>query len=338
MVTELGGVRLAVVGCGRWGTNLVRVLHRTSGAKLVAVCDIDGGRLKAMRALVGAMDTAREAGVLFKRPDLDGVVIATPASTHFPLARAALEHGKHVLVEKPMVLSIGNAETLLLLAEKSGKILMVDHTYVYTSAARRIRELISVRALGTLRRYVSLRANPPPLTQDVGVAWDLAPHDIAILDYVLPGRPVSVSAIASSRLGAVEDSAEIRMGWGDGFTAWIGVNWLSRNKIRRVMIAGTKGTLSYNYSEMAGHTVRVSGVASITAAELLGNGSDGAHGQDPRERETLRTVIEEFIGAIEHRRAPIADGHAGLRVVEALVAAHRSMAKRGKEVRLDAAC
>jgi predicted dehydrogenase len=332
---------IAVIGAGYWGPNLVRNFRGSPAWDLVAVCDLDEARA---RKVVGARSTVEvETSVerLLARDDVDAVAIATPARTHAPLALAAFEAGKHVLVEKPLA---DNAETAALMvsaAEAADRVLMIDHTYCYTPAVRHIQQVIASGELGEILYVDSTRINLGLVQPDVDVFWDLAPHDLSILDFILPGGldPLTVSASGADPLGAGKACVGyLTMPLASGGIAHINVNWLSPTKIRQMVVGGSRRTLVWDdLNPQQRISVHDRGVdlgtqaadaqqrAAVTVSYRMGDITVPAL----PETEALAGMAAEFAAAIEERRAPRTDGRAGLRVLSVLEAVSTSLATGG---------
>lgn len=330
-------VRIGVIGYGYWGPNLARNFAETKGAELAAVCDARPERLALARARHPQARALTAAAELLADPKLDAVAIATPVSSHFGLALAALEAGKHVLVEKPLAATSDEARRLVDAAERRGLRLMVDHTFAYTAAVRRIRELVRGGTLGAVYYYDSVRVNLGLFQHDVSVLWDLAVHDLAILDYVLGERPQAVSATGVGHVpGQPENIAYLTLFFEERRVAHIHVNWLAPVKIRRTLIGGSEKMIVYDDLEPSeklriydkGVTLdeRPEGVYRMRVGYRTGD--MWAPHLEPGE--ALRVEAAEFVRAVETGEAPATDGHAGLRVVGILEAATRSMAERGR--------
>jgi len=340
-------IRLAIVGAGYWGPNLVRTALATPAFRLDWLCDLD---IERARAVVGPYTTVRPTDsydAILSDPDVDAVAIATPAATHFDLVRSALEAGKHVLVEKPLTPSAAEGDKLASLALQSGLVLMCDHTYCYTPAVQRIRELICSREIGEVQFIDSVRINLGLVQPDVDVLWDLAPHDLSILDFVLPKEvtPVGVAAHVGDPIGAGRACLAYLSLWlSNGALAHVHVNWLSPTKIRTAVFGGSRRTIVWDDTNPAARlSVHDRGVDTIHAESLP---------QDQRrqalvsyrvgdtlipalpEREALMSVMAEFSAAIRERRAPLTDAYAGLRVLRVLEAASRSVDSGGVRVSL----
>jgi predicted dehydrogenase len=339
---------IAVVGAGYWGPNLIRNFGTSAQWDLVAVCDLDEQRA---RRVIGPRSTvAVETSLpsVLARDDLDAIAIATPAGTHSAIALAALAAGKHVLVEKPMAAVRLDARMMIEAARERDLVLMADHTYCYTPVVTRIAELIADEVLGEILFVDSVRINLGLVQPDVDVFWDLAPHDLSILDFVLPSglRPLGVAAHGADPLNAGKSCVGyLTMPLSGGALAHLHVNWLSPTKIRQMVIGGTRRTLVWDdvnpqqrlciYDrgvEFATHSHDVDERAAVTVSYRLGDMSAPAL----PEREALGSVIREFADAINGQRAPLTDGESGLRVLDVLEAASRSLAAGGELVRIEA--
>ena len=326
-----------MVGAGYWGPNLVRAALATPAIRLRWLCDLD---VERARAVLGYQTTVRATASLEDALDdreVAAVVIATPAGTHFDLVRAALAAGKHVLVEKPLTPAVAEADKLVTLARESQLVLMCDHTYCYTPAVRQVRQLIRTGQVGEIQFVDSVRINLGLVQPDVDVLWDLAPHDLSVLDFVLPEHlaPVAVAAHTADPIGAGRACmAYVSLWLSNGALAHLHVNWLSPTKIRTTVFGGSRKTIVWDDMNPAARLmVHDRGVDRLPADPV---------GRDARrqalisyrigdirvpalaEREALLSVMAEFAGAIGAGRQPLTDGLAGLRVLGLLEAASRS--------------
>src|SRR5206468_1607201 len=239
-------LKLGVVGYGYWGPNVVRNFSSQPDCRVVAICDKNPHAVALALNRHPAVHATSNADEVMSSPEIDAVAVVTPVSTHYQLARKALENGKHVFVEKPFTASAAQAEELIELAERKGLTIMVDHTFLFTGAVRKIRELIDSGALGSLYYYDSLRVNLGLFQHDVSVIWDLAPHDLSIMDYLIKKGPEAVVATGEKHLNGVEDVAYMTIHFPDNVIAHINVNWLSPVKIRTTLIGGEKRMLVWN--------------------------------------------------------------------------------------------
>lgn len=332
-------ISIGVIGYGYWGPNLVRNFAEGLDTKVVAVADMRNERLQLAARRYPGIETVTDHRDILKNPKIDAVAISTPVSTHFPLAMEALQAGKHVLVEKPITASSEQALRLIDEAAKRNLVLMVDHTFVYTGAVRKMRDLITTGALGDVYYYDSTRVNLGLFQHDVNVIWDLAVHDLSIMDYVLSELPVEVSATGVAHVsGAAEDTAYVSVFCDGSVIAHLNLNWLSPVKIRRTMLGGTKSMVVYDDLE-ASEKIRIydKGVEVTNNPEavyklMVGYRSGDMHAPKLDTTEALSIEIQHFADCIENNGTPITDGHAGLRVVSVLEAATRSMAQRGRSV------
>ncbi len=332
-------VRIGVIGYGYWGPNIVRNFHGIANCQVVSVCDKSPAALKrAQRTYPGVQLTSDFTEVL-RSPDIDAVAIVTPVWTHFDLAKAALENGKHVFVEKPFTATSQQAEELIELAERKNLRIMVDHTFLFSGAVRKIRDLVDDGTLGPLYYYDSTRVNLGLFQHDVSVLWDLAPHDLSIMDYLIVEKPVAVVATGSSHLNHLADMAFITVYFQSNVIAHFNVNWLSPVKVRNTLIGGRDKMLVWNDLE-PDEKIKVydKGVA-ITKIEgvydlLVSYRSGDVWGPKVDSTEALKVELEYFVNCIVEGKTPSNDGAAGLRVVRLLEAADESLKARGKLVTL----
>jgi predicted dehydrogenase len=334
-----GPVKFGVVGYGYWGPNIVRNLQSLTGAEITAVCDKSSASRKRVHKSYPNLYVTSEASEIMTSSDTDAVAIVTPVWTHYELAKAALENGKHVFVEKPFTSNTAQAEELIELAEQKNLKIMVDHTFLFTGAVKKIRQLLHEGSLGKIYYYDSTRVNLGLFQHDVNVVWDLAPHDLSIMDYLLEQRPEAVVATGQTHLNGHEDVAYITLYFPEKVIAHINVNWLSPVKVRTTLIGCEKKMLVWNDLE-ADEKIKVydKGV-NITNSEgvydLLVNYRSGDMWAPQLEQvEALRQELTYFISCIHDGTDPLNDGAAGLRVVKILEAANKSMSKKGALVYL----
>jgi predicted dehydrogenase len=332
-------VKFGVIGYGYWGPNVVRNLDRLDETELVAVCDKSPAcRRKAAKAYPDVLVTA-DPSELMSSPDIDAIAVVTPVWTHYDLAKSALMHGKHVFVEKPFTSNTAQAEELIELAARKNLKIMVDHTFLFTGAVQKIKKLLNEGALGKLYYYDSTRVNLGLFQHDVNVVWDLAPHDLSIIDHLIQMNPEAISATGQTHLNGHEDVAFITLYFPDKVIAHINVNWLSPVKVRTTLIGGEKKMLVWNDLE-ADEKIKIydKGV-QITSREglynLLVNYRSGDMWAPQIEQvEALTQELTYFADCIVKDKNPVNDGHAGLRVVRMLEAANQSIRKQGELVRL----
>jgi predicted dehydrogenase len=332
-------IKFGVIGYGYWGPNVVRNLETLEDSKVVAVCDQSAtARQRAQRAYPDVKTTA-DAAELMQSPEIDAIAVVTPVWTHYELAKAALENGKHVFVEKPFTSCVKQAEELINLAEQKNLRIMVDHTFLFTGAVRKIRELVDEGSLGRLYYYDSTRVNLGLFQHDVNVLWDLAPHDLSILDYLIDAKPEAVVATGQTHLNGHEDVAFITLYFPDKVIAHVNVNWLSPVKVRTTLIGGEKKMVVWNDLE-ADEKIKVydKGV-HITNHEgvynLLVNYRSGDMWAPRIEQgEALKQELQYFVECISENKQPFNDGVAGLRVVRMLESATMSLQKRGELIEI----
>ena len=334
-------IGIGVIGYGYWGPNLVRNFSEVSGSKVVAVSDLRSERLALAKSRYPTIKTTTNHHELIADPAIDAVVIATPVSTHFDLAMQALSIGKHVLVEKPITATAEQGSRLIDKAGKTNRILMVDHTFVYMGAVRKIRELIKNAELGEIYYYDSTRVNLGLFQHDVNVIWDLAVHDLAILDYVLGVNAAAISATGINHVSkAPENVAYITLFFDSSLIAHINVNWLSPVKVRLTLIGGSKKMIVFDDLQPS-EKIKIydAGITVNNRPESIYEIRIGYRTGDmwaPRldTTEALRAEALHFIDCIENGREPDTNGEMGLRVVRILQAATKSIKEKGKLVTL----
>jgi predicted dehydrogenase len=332
-------IRVGVIGYGYWGPNVVRNLHGLEHVCVAVVCDKSPAALARVRKTYPGISTTTDANEVLRSPDIDAVAVITPVWTHYELAKTALENGKHVFVEKPLTSSAAQAEELIEIAARKKLTIMVDHTFLFTGAVRKIRELTEKGVLGNLYYYDSLRVNLGLFQHDVSVIWDLAPHDLSIMDHLIKKEPEAIVATGEKHLNGVEDVAFMTIHFPDSVIAHINVNWLSPVKIRTTLIGGQKRMVVWN-DLVADEKVRVydKGV-QISNGEgirdlLVSYRSGDMWAPQIEQTEALRVELGYFADCIMNNETPFNDGQAGLRVVRMLEAAECSIRKRGELVRL----
>lgn len=340
----------AVIGAGYWGPNLVRNFSNSEAFELRWVCDLDEERASRV---IGRHSPARVTSALddvLADPDVSAVAVATPAASHLDVASAALAADKHVLVEKPLAASYAEAQSLVDDADRRGLVLMCDHTYCYTPAVAKIREVVHSGYLGDVQFVDSVRINLGLVRRDIDVLWDLAPHDLSILDFILPEgcRPLAVAAHGADPIGAGQTCvAYLTLQLTGGAIAHAHVNWLSPMKVRTTMIGGSKRTLVWDDLHPTQRISIFDRGVDLSEAEELGTDErrealisyrlgDMVAPALP-EREGLAGVVAEFAAAIDERRPPLTDGRAGLRVLDVLEAASASLDYKGAVVPLRSA-
>ncbi len=332
-------IRVGVIGYGYWGPNIVRNFQGLQSARVEMVCDANPAALARARKAYPGITTCSDPADILTSPAIDAVAVITPVWTHYELAKKALENGKHVFVEKPFTSSSAQADELIELAARKKLTIMVDHTFLFTGAVRKIRELTDSGALGDLYYYDSLRVNLGLFQHDVSVIWDLAPHDLSIMDYIIKGEPEAIVATGEKHLNDVEDVAFMTIYFPGSVIAHINVNWLSPVKIRTTLIGGQKKMIVWN-DLVADEKIRVydRGV-QITSGDgirdlLVSYRTGDMWAPQVEQMEALHAELDYFAKCVTDRKVPFNDGVAGLRIVRMLEAAEESIQKRGELVRL----
>jgi predicted dehydrogenase len=335
---------VGVIGYGYWGPNIVRNVSALDGCELTGVCDRSAAALKrAAKAYPGVLMTTDHAEIL-RSPDVDAVAIVTPVWTHYvwthyELAKAALENGKHVFVEKPFTSTSAQAEELIELALRKNLQIMVDHTFLFSGAVRKIKQLVDDGTLGPLYYFDSTRVNLGLFQHDVSVVWDLAPHDLSIMDYLIGVAPEAVTATGASHLNGLADMAFITVYFPGNVIAHINVNWLSPVKVRTTLIGGRDKMLVWNDLEPDEKIKVYDKGVKITNGQalhelLVSYRSGDVWAPKVDGTEALKFELGYFLDCIRKNEAPTNDGLAGLRVVRLLESAEESLKNRGKLVAL----
>ena len=332
-------IKIGLIGYGYWGPNLARNFNNNSDLDLCSICDFSPDRLEAAGRLYPSVKLLADPVDIFKDSNLDAVAISTPVSTHFDLAKKALLQDKHVWLEKPMTENVNQGEELIELSQKKGKVLLVDHTFIYTGAVRKIKELIEKGELGDMIYYDSTRVNLGLFQQDVDVIWDLAPHDISIMDYLMPLKKNLVSATGSKYYGKeIIPKSLLTIYMEDNIIAHINVSWLSPVKIRSTLIGGTDKMILYDDNEPS-EKIKVydKGInLDHTKEELYKINVQYRVGDmlapNIDNLEALSVETEHFVDCISNGTKPLTGGTAGLEVVKVLAASKISLAKNGAPV------
>jgi predicted dehydrogenase len=334
-------IHIGVIGYGYWGPNLVRNFLECGAAEVKAVSDLRPDRLKQVTGRYPAVKTTADHRELLADPGIDAIAIATPVSSHYELALQALQAGKHVLVEKPFTATVEQGRRLVEEADRRRLTLMVDHTFLFTPAVRKVKELVDAGELGRLYYYDSVRVNLGLFQHDVNVLWDLAVHDLSIMDFILGSAPQAVSATGVAHVdGQPEDMAFLTCYFPERVIAHFHVNWLAPVKIRRTLIGGDRKMIVYDDLEPS-EKIKVYD-KGITVNEpdgvyrmMVGYRTGDMWAPQLATTEALREEARHFIDCIENGRRPLTDGAAGLDVVRILEAASTSMRNRGQPVELD---
>jgi predicted dehydrogenase len=334
----MNDLKFGLIGLGYWGPNLVRNFISTKRCDLVAISDLQASRLENIKINYPGISTYTNADDIIKNKDIEAIIIATPVFSHFQLAKAALENGKHVLIEKPIASSVHEAEILIELALQKNKTLMVDHTFLYTGAVRKIKELVDNGTIGKIKYIDSTRINLGLFQPDINVLWDLAPHDIAILNFITKEKPMAVHAIGICHTGnGIENIAYLTLKYEEDMIAHFNCSWTSPVKIRKFLIGGDKKMIVYDDME------------PTEKVKLYDTGYDHKSEEDKRRvlvdyrtgdifvpklstTEALIGVANDFIDSITKQTIPVSDANLGLNVVRVLEAAQKSIKQQGKEI------
>ena len=329
-------IKLGVIGYGYWGPNIVRNFAGHQDCQVVAVCDTHSGALAKVLGRHPGVQVTTDVDVIVTSSEIDAVAIVTPVSSHYELAKRALENGKHVFVEKPFTATAAQAEELIELAERQHLQIMVDHTFLFTGAVRKIKQLVDEGTLGPLYYYDSTRVNLGLFQHDVNVLWDLAPHDLSIMDYLVGLEPDLVVATGSAHVNCLEDVAHLTVYFPNNILAHINVNWLSPVKVRTTLVGGQKKMLVWNDLDPAEKIRVYDKGADVKTTEgvhqlLVSYRSGDMWAPKVEELEALQLETRYFLDCINDGRQPFNDGQAGLRIVRILEAAEQSL-KQHKEV------
>jgi predicted dehydrogenase len=334
-------IKIGVIGCGYWGPNLIRNFAENENAELIWLCDLDENRPLTFKRRYPTIKTTSNFQDLIDDSTLEAVVIATPVTTHFPLAKAALEAGKHVFVEKPFTASVKEAAELVELAAKKGLNIFVDHVFLYTGAVRKIKTLIDSGELGELLYFDSTRVNLGLFQRDINVVWDLAPHDFSIMDYLIGREPQQLSAVGSSHIAPdIENVAYVICKFDDEFIAHFHFNWLAPVKIRQMLIAGSKKMIIFDDNEPSEKLkiydkgVDTTGDKESAYETLVSYRTGDVWIPKIDGTEALKSACHEFLLSIIEKRQPFTDGEAGLRVVKMLENAQTSIKNGGNFVKV----
>jgi predicted dehydrogenase len=336
-------VGVGVVGCGYWGPNLVRNFAELAGARVVAVSDLSVERLTEIHGRYPKVKLTTDCQDVLSDPDVDAIVVTTPVTSHFEIAMRALQAGKHVLVTKPITADPVQAEQLIEAAEQRGLVLMVDHTFVYTGAVQTIKQMVESGNLGQLYYYDSVRVNLGLFQRDVNVLWDLAVHDLAIMDFVIGQQPCAVAATGAAHVpGHHVNLAYLTCYFEGNLITHHQVNWLAPLKVRRTQIGGARQMIVYDDLEPSEKIkvydkgITIGGDQPGAMESRIGYRSGDMWAPKVSLTEGLRVEAQHFLECVEHHRQPVTDGHCGLRVTRILEAAAKSLSQRGQPIELPA--
>ena len=334
-------MKVAVIGCGYWGPNLIRNFVQSNKIEELTCCDLDQKRLDRMKNLYPSVKVLLDYKELLQKPDLDAVAIVTPVKTHYPIAKEFLSQGKHVLVEKPLTHSYDTALELVKLAEEKERVLMVGHTFEYTAAVNKIKSIVENGELGKILYISCIRVNLGLFQPDINVIWDLAPHDISIILYILGETPISVNSQGKAHFKpGIEDVATTTLNYNNGVIAFIHSSWLDPNKIRRTTIVGSRRMLVYDDIEpqekikIYDKGVEVPPYYDTFAEFQFSYRYGDIHSPRIEDYEPLKRECEHFLTCIEKGVCPLSDGYSGLRVVSILEAASKSLKLSGKSIHI----
>lgn len=335
-------LRVGVVGCGYWGPNLIRNFNQLRESEVIACADLAEGRLAHMKSLYPHVETTRDYGDLVRSRDIDAVVVATPPRTHFEVAMAALGAGKHVFVEKPLAISGSDCEAMIAKAKEEKLILMVGHTFLYTAAVNKIKDLVKAGELGDILYVNATRVNLGIFQEDINVVWDLAPHDVSILNYILDSHPLEVAAHGHSYIRQnVEDIAYLHLEYPGSIMAHVHVSWLNPNKIREITVVGSKKMLVYDdISSLEKIRIYDKGVTVQPHYDTFGEFQLSYRFGDifiPKldDSEPLKVACQHFVDCTKTGVEPKSSGQHGLEVVRVIEAANHSLTHAGAVVATD---
>jgi len=333
-------IKVGVIGCGYWGPNLVRNFNENYHTDIKYACDLNHERIERIKLRYPHIGITTDYKELLNDEDIHALAIATPVFTHYRLVKESLEAGKHVFVEKPLTSSVKEAERLVNLASKKGLVLFVDHIFIYTNAIRRIKEFITSGELGKMYYFDSVRVNLGLFQKDVNVIWDLAPHDLAIMDFIVSEKPLYVVATGASHTeSGLEDVAYLTVKFGGNLIGHLHVNWMSPVKIRRLIIGGSKKMIVFDDLDPdekvkiydKGIVLRRPDKRAVYRSLVQYRVGD-MHAPAIENTEALKLAVDHFIDCIKNKKRPITDGEAGLRVIRILEAADKSIKKGGVKV------
>lgn len=332
-------IQIGVIGYGYWGPNIVRNFNTVEGARVAAVCDMDSNALKKVTSAWPDIKTTADPDEIISSGDIDAIAVVTPVYTHHELAKKALQAGKHIFVEKPFTSTSAQAEELINLAAQKNLTVMVDHTFLFTGAVRKIKELMEQDVLGNLYYFDSTRVNLGLFQHDINVIWDLAPHDLSIMDYLVTEAPLAIAANGTSHFNGHEDVAYLSCYFPNNLIAHFNVNWLSPVKVRTMLIGGDKKMLVWNDLEADEKIKIYDKGADVKSREgvydlLISYRSGDIWMPKVEATEALKLEALHFVDCVSHGKTPINNGQSGMRVVKILEAASRSLKEKGAMVYL----
>jgi len=334
-------INVGVVGLGYWGPNLVRNFRSLPDCRLVAMCDVSETRLKHLKTLYPEVDGEKSYEAMLARADIDAVVVATSVKFHFPMAKASLLAGKHTLIEKPMATSTEQCEELIEIARNKGLILMVGHTFLYSAPVRKIKEIVDNHDIGDIRYISARRLNLGLFQKDINVAWDLAPHDISIILYIMQELPHSINCRGGAHVTkGIEDVTSMSLHFSKERSAIIHSSWHDPRKVREMTIVGSKRMIVYDdivsqekikiFDARVERPPHYDTFAEFQYAYHYGD----IHSPYIKQDEPLKTECQHFLDCIKHGAVPITSGHAGMEVVQILEASSESLRLKGAPISL----
>jgi predicted dehydrogenase len=334
-------ISIGVVGCGYWGPNLIRNFRSLPDCRLKVMCDLNQDRLRHLRSLYPEVEGVTDFNLLLNDPELDAIVVATSVRHHYPMAKASLLAGKHTLIEKPMASSPAECEELIELAQQRGLILMIGHTFLYSAAVRKIKELVENNDLGELRYISSRRLNLGLFQKDINVAWDLAPHDISIILYIMQESPLSVNCRGAAHITpGIEDVTSMSLQFSRQRSAIIHSSWHDPRKVREMTIVGSKRMIVYD-DIAAQEKIKVfdARVERPPHYDTFAEFHYAYHYGDIyspyiKQDEPLKTECQHFVDCIRDGKTPLTSGHAGLEIVRILAASTASLQQQGASVEI----
>jgi predicted dehydrogenase len=335
-------IRVGVIGCGYWGPNLMRNFNENDHTDIRYACDLDPKSLQKIKLRYPSVVTTQNYRDLLRDKNLHVIAVATPVHTHYKLGNEIISAGKHLLIEKPLAGSVKEAEQLVNLASRKNLMLFIDHTFIYTGAVRKMKDFISSGALGDLFYFDSVRVNLGLFQSDVNVVWDLASHDVSIMDHIVPNQPKSVVAIGASHTdNRIEDIAHVTVKFHSELIAHFHVNWLSPVKLRRIIIGGSKKMIVFDDLDPA-EKIKMydKGILFTKAAKesiyqnIIQYRIGDMYAPKIDQTEALKVLVDHLVDCIRQKKKPITDGESGLRVVRILEAADKSIKKGGVKIAL----
>ena len=333
-------MNVGIIGLGYWGPNMVRNFIMNEHVGRIVCCDLDEKQLIKAKRTFHSIETTQNQQDIFTDKNIDAVVVVTPVSTHYSLAKEALNNEKHVLVEKPLTATVAEAEILINLAKQKELVLMVDHTFLYTAAVKKIKELVDSGALGDIYYFDSIRINLGLFQRDANVIWDLAPHDFSIMNHIVNKKPTSLKAMGADHVGnGMENIAYVHVNFDDNLIAHFHLNWLSPVKMRKILIGGSKKMIVYDDMENSEKVKIYDKGIDVNSKEdqyqkLINYRLGDFYSPVINNIEALKGVVDDFVNSIQNKTKPLSDGVEGLKAVKLLQASQESIKNNGKLIYL----